>query len=215
MRNALLALALAGCMVPPAATATTTNVSASSRTILGPQGSGAVTLHPLDDTAREVAHLFETRGFVLLDQHVDAPNGERLLKLSKTNRDLVGDVFYAWIAPTPTGSTVSLLGKATVLDLEPCTDDGVALPCSPLESFPAYLDLHFTGLGEAEIAHGILSELELEGYAIAPLPADAPPPTGDPAALACKAARHQQLLDAVASPDPTEKRSILDHLPSC
>jgi hypothetical protein len=214
MRNALVVIVLfasVGCV--PRNTATNT-LTGSSRSILGPRRSGAITARPEDDTAREVTHLFAERGFTLVDQHVDAPDGERLLKFSRESR-YWSSVFYAWIAPMPSGSTASLLGKTSVAGLEPCTDDGVALPCTPVEDMPAYTAGYFTGENEAEIAHGVLAELELAGYAIAPLPADAPIPTGDPAALACKAERHRQLVEAVATPDPDAKRSILDHLPRC
>jgi hypothetical protein len=205
MRTALLILAIfAGC-VP-----TTTIVSGSSRSVLGPQNSGAVTAHPVTDTALEVTRLFEVRGFAMVDQHVDAPNGELLLKFSKTGHYGTGTVFYAWVAPMRTGSTVSLLGKPTDAGGEPCTDDGVALPCSPVDT-SRVMGAYVTGPAEADIAHGVLAELALENFAIGPMPADAPPPTGDPAVLACKAQRHAQLVEAVATPDPDAKRSILGH----
>ena len=209
MRNALFLVAVLASCVPA-----TTIVSGSSRTVLGPQNSGAVTAHSVTETALEVTRLFEVRGFAMLDQHVDAPNGEIRLKFSKTGRYGVGTVFYAWVAPRPTGSTLSLLGKPMDAWGEPCTDDGVALPCSPVDK-ATVIGAYVTGPYEADIAHGVLAELALERFTIGPMPADAPPPTGDPAVLACKAQRHAQLVEAVATPDPDAKRSILDHLPSC
>ena len=53
------------------------DISASSRTYLGPEQSGAVTSHSIDDTARKVTQLFEARGFAMIDQHRDGPDGAR------------------------------------------------------------------------------------------------------------------------------------------
>lgn len=67
------------------------DVSASSRTHLGPEQSGAVTTHSVDETAREVTRLFEIRRFEMVDQHVDAPNGERVLKFVKGSKTFVAE----------------------------------------------------------------------------------------------------------------------------
>jgi hypothetical protein len=179
-------------------------------------------MHSMDDTALEVTRLFEVRGFALADQHLE--NGERILKYTKTNRPIaadpstldrandVGSAFYAWVAPTATGSTVSLLGKPMLRGVEPCTDDAVRLPCTHLEVESNFAALYLTGHAEADIAHGILSQLALEGYAVAP---GAPTPPIDTRVIACQAQRHDQLVKAVADPDPKVKRAILDSLPTC
>jgi hypothetical protein len=209
-----------------------TIVATSSRTYLGPQQSGAVTSHPIEETALEVTRLFEVRGFALVDQHVDAPNGELLLKYTKTTRPIaaqndgvylgsrdIGSVFYVWVAPAASGSTVNLLGKPTLDGTEPCTNDGVVLACNKVELDADFASTFMSGRTEADVAHGVLSQLALEGYAVAALPVNAPALTSDPEAvqqvLACKAQKHDMLLKAVATKDPDEKRSILDRLPGC
>lgn len=225
MRNSLLVLAftLSGCMA---------DVSASSRTYLGPEQSGAVTSRSLDDTAHEVTRLFEVRGFAMVDQHVDEPDGERVLKFAKGNRAFaaekddsqpvnandVGSVFYAWVTPADSGSTVSILGKPTLAGAEPCTNDGVWLPCTPLSADKAFAARYLSGHAEADIAHGILSQLELEGYAIGPLPLNAPVPNARARAVhekACKA-HHQELLKQVAGEqDAAIRKQLVQDLPSC
>ncbi len=193
-------------------------VTGSSRTILGPQQSGAVSPRPIAETAMEVTRLFEVRGFALVDQHVDAPNGELLLKYSLVHAHDVGSVFYVWVTPTASGSMVSLLGKPTLDGTEPCTNDGVVLACSKVVMGADFVEAYMSGRTETDIAHGVLSQLALEGYAVAALPASAQP-TSDPEAtqqlLACKAQKHAMLEKAVATKDRDEKRSILDNLPGC
>jgi hypothetical protein len=218
----LVAAAVAGC-VPM------TQINASSRSYLGSEQSGAVTTHSVGDTAREVTRLFEVRGFAMVDQHVDAPDGELRLKFAKGNRALaaqkddgqpigaadVGSVFYAWVKPAPGGSTLSVLGKPTLAGVEPCTNDGVILMCEPFTAAPSFASTYLSGHAEAEIAHGVLSQLALEGYAVGPMPSGAPPPTSDPAVAACKAQRHQILLRAVAEQDPDARERLLDSVPHC
>jgi hypothetical protein len=218
----LIAASVAGCLPM-------TQINASSRSYLGPEQSGAVTTRSVGDTAREVTRLFEVRGFAMIDQHVDAPDGELRLKFTKGNRALaaekddrqvigvadVGSVFYAWVKPAPGGSTVSLLGKPTLAGVEPCTSDGVILMCEPLTAVPSFAGTYLSGRAEAEIAHGVLSQLALEGYAVGPMPASAPPPTRDAAVDACKAQRHQILLRAVAEQDPETRHRLLHSVPHC
>ena len=228
MRNSLLALAftLAGCMA---------DVSASSRTYLGPEQSGAVTIRSVDDTAREVTQLFEVRGFAMVDQHVDGPDGGRVLKFAKGNRAFaaekddsqpvngndVGSVFYAWVTPAQAGSAVSILGKPTLAGTEPCTNDGVWLPCTPLRVNEGFAARYLSGHTEADIAHGILSQLELEGYATGPLPPNAPVPNARARAAyeaevkACKAHRQELLRQVAAEQDPATRQRLVQNLPPC
>lgn len=225
MRNSLLVLAftLSGCMA---------DVSASSRTYLGPEHSGAVTSRSIDDTAREVTRLFEVRGFAMVDQHVDGPDGERVLKFAKGNRAFaaekddsqpvnandVGSVFYAWVTPAHAGSTVRILGKPTLAGAEPCTNDGVWLPCTPLSADKDLAARYLSGHAEADIAHGILSQLELEGYAIGPLPLDAPVPNARAQAVhekECKAHRQELLRQVAGEQDPAMRKRLVQDLPSC
>lgn len=225
MRNSLLVLAftLSGCMA---------DVSASSRTYLGPEQSGAVTSRSIDDTTREVTRLFEVRGFAMVDQHLDGPDGERVLKFAKGNRAFaaekndsapvnandVGSVFYAWVTPAHAGSTVNILGKPTLAGAEPCTNDGVWLPCTPLSVSTDFATRYLSGHAEADIAHGILSQLELEGYAIGPLPPNAPVPNARGRAAhekACKAQRQELLRKVAREQDAAERKWLLQNLPSC
>jgi hypothetical protein len=225
MRNSLLVLVftLSGCMA---------DVSASSRTHLGPEQSGAVTSRSLDDTAREITRLFEVRGFAMADQHVDGPDGERVLKFAKGNRAFaaekadsqpvnandVGSVFYAWVTPAQAGSTVSILGKPTLAGAEPCTNDGVWLPCTPLSIDKDFAARYLSGRAEADIAHGILSQLEFEGYAIGPLPPDAPVPNARAQAVhekACKAQRQELLRQVAGEQDSAMRKQLVQDLPSC
>jgi hypothetical protein len=229
MRNCLFVLifTLAGCMA---------DISASSRTYLGPEQSGAVTSRSIDDTAREVTRLFEVRDFAMVDQHLDGPDGERALKFAKTNRAFaankddsdqvngndIGSVFYAWVTPVHDGSTVSILGKPTLAGTEPCTNDGVWLPCTPLRADKALAARYLSGHTEADIAHGILSQLELEGYTTGPLPPNAPVPNARARVVyeathveECKAHRQELLRQVNAEDDPAKKKRLVQDLPSC
>jgi hypothetical protein len=225
MRNSLLVLAftLSGCMA---------DVSASSRTYLGPEQSGAVTSRSIDYTAREVTRLFEVRGFAMVDQYLDGPDGERVLKFAKGNRAFaaekddsalvnandVGSVFYARVTPAHAGSTVSILGKPTLAGAEPCTNDGVWLPCTSLSTGRDFAARYLSGHAEADIAHGILSQLELEGYAIGPLLPNAPVPNARAQAAhekACKAQRQELLRQVAGEQDPAMRKQLVQDLPSC
>jgi hypothetical protein len=225
MHNSLFVLAftVSGCMA---------DVSASSRTYLGPEQSGAVTSRSIDDTVREVTRLFEVRGFAMVDQHLDGPDGERVLKFAKGNRAFaaekndsapvnasdVGSVFYAWVTPAHAGSTVSILGKPTLAGAEPCTNDGVWLPCTSLSTSEHFVARYLSGHAEADIAHGILSQLELEGYAIGPLPPDAPVPNARARAVhevACKAHRQELLRQVAGEQDAAMRKQLVEDLPSC
>ena len=135
------------------------------------------------DRAR-AARLFEVRGFQLLDQRAVASSGGLLIKYSKTNRALpaqnnddqnarardVGSVFYAWVTPEgAAGSRVDLLGKPTLAGAEPCTQDGLKLPCTRVTVSEQFVAMFMSGREEAQIVHGILSELQLEGFLVAPV----------------------------------------------
>jgi hypothetical protein len=223
MRNTSSILALVA-ILPGCATTVTT----SSRSYLGPAQSGAVTARSADDTALEVTRLFATRGFSMIDQHTSGPASVRVLKFAKGNRALaaikddgqpygsrdVGSVFYAWITPSGGGSTVALLGKPTLEGIEPCTDDGVALPCTTLEVASDFAATYLSGRVEAEITHGVLSELALEGYAIGPLPVP-PSPSPSPSSAECKAARQRILRRVNAEPDPEKRGELLHSLRPC
>ncbi|HET9625860.1 MAG TPA: hypothetical protein VFP84_31080 [Kofleriaceae bacterium] len=209
------------------------DITASTRTYLGPTGSGAVVGRPLRDTVGEVTRLFQARGYALLEQRIDAPNGERRLKFAtpmKTVDDTsivqakyVGSVFYAWVTPDAagTGTTVSLLGKPTLAGAEPCTHDGVALVCSQVTAPRAFADRYLRAHTELEVVHAVLDDLTREGFAVHALPADAPAPTPDSATelrlarlAECRAARDYAVPNTLTvAPDGSSM--VVAELPRC
>ena len=224
MRNfqlALLgALALAGCMA---------DANMSSRSYLGPADSGATSSRDADSASKEVTRLFEVRGYQMVDQHIDAPNGERLLKFGKTSRALaaqkddgqpvgagdVGSVFYAWVTPTSaTTSTIALLGKPTLAGVEPCTNDGVALPCQNVSTASGFVSTYLSGHDEADVAHGVLSELALEGFTTGPLPV-APVVAQDDEHAACLAQAKTIYARADQMNDVDQRAAVLKTVPKC
>ncbi|HTR55670.1 MAG TPA: hypothetical protein VMJ10_33565 [Kofleriaceae bacterium] len=221
MRNfqlALLgALALAGCMA---------DANMSSRSYLGPADSGAVSSRDEYTAAKEVTRLLEVRGYQMVDQHVDAPNGELQLKFTKSMRGLVasrdplvandvGSVFYAWVTPTsPASSTIALLGKPTLAGVEPCTNDGVALPCQNVSTATSFVDSYLSGHDEAEVAHGVLSELALEGFTTGPLPV-APQVAQADKHAACVAQAKDIYTRADQLNDLDARDALLKTVPNC
>ncbi len=151
----------------------------SSRSYLSSDQSSSETNRDATATAREVTRLFEVRQFQLLDQKTSTLTGAMVIKFTKSNRALaaqkdgnepvnahdVGSVFYAWVTPNgAAGSRVELLGKPTLAGSEPCTNDGANLPCTHVTSSSVFISTFMSGREEAQITHGVLSELQLEGY---------------------------------------------------
>ena len=181
----VLALGLSGCVAE-------TSTFPSSRSLLARTLSGAATAHGVDETGRELVRLFGIRDYAVADAYRDPATGERLLKLAKIDRASaadraaawppelasIGSVFYVWIAPAPEGSTIHLLGKPTLAGEEPCTKDGLDLPCAPLRLRADLVEAHLNGRAEAAVAQGVLSELAVEGYT-APARATSLPPTAE------------------------------------
>ena len=197
-----LALALAGCVAE-------TSTFPSSRSLLARTLSGAATAHGVDETGRELVRLFEIRDYAVADAYRDPATGERLLKLAKIDRASaadraaawppelasIGSVFYVWIAPAPDGSTIHLLGKPTLTGEEPCTQDGLDLPCAPLRLRADLVAAHLNGRAEAAVAQGVLSELALEGYT-APARSTSLPPTAGRGVAASDGSDVEAALDA-------------------
>jgi hypothetical protein len=234
MTSSRAALAIAGVATALSAAGCYSDITASSRTYLGPTGSGAVVGHPLADTATEVTRLFATRGYSVIDQLDDTASGERRLKLATPERVLdknetsivdaryVGSVFYVWIAPDAagTGATVRLLGKPTLAGVEPCTQDGVALVCSDVSVPRAFAERYLRAHAEVDVTRAVLAELTREGYAVHALPADAAPPTPDShkaihgAQIAeCRAARARAA--SVLAFDPAGGTAVLQSPTRC
>jgi len=173
-KSLALALFVTGCM---------SAVTTSSRTYLTAEQSAAISAHAPIEAAREVTRLFEVRGFALADQHVIDNGAGFALKLTKSNRGLaadkgddsqlssndVGSAFYVTIEPSATGSMIGMVGKPTLNGAEPCSKEVPELPCGGVEVNGQFASSFMSGKTEADIVHGVLAELELEGFATAPV----------------------------------------------
>ncbi|HEY1558317.1 MAG TPA: hypothetical protein VGF94_26000 [Kofleriaceae bacterium] len=213
-------VAVGGCMA---------DANMSSRSYLGTADSGAVSSRDMYTAAKEVTRLLEVRGYQMIDQHVDAPNGELLLKFAKSNRSLaaqkddgqqvgsndVGSVFYAWVTPvSPASSTIALLGKPTLAGVEPCTGDGVNLPCETVSTNSDFVSTFLSAHDEADVAHGVLSELALEGFTTGPLPI-APAITKQEKHASCVVQVKQIYAQADQANDADVRDALLATVPNC
>ena len=221
----VLAMSVTGCLG-------LTQATYSSGTFLSPAASGAQLAHPTVDSAREVTRLLEIRDYALIDTRPNSPNGQLLLKFSKSSRALaaqrnddqamhasdVGSVIYVWVTPAgPSSSTVSLYGKPTLAGQEPCTPDSPGLPCQQVEVDPDFVAVHMSGQVEADAIHGVLSELALEGYIGGALPASATAPAliVTPPDAACIAKRKEILTEASKLATGDERAKVIETAPSC
>jgi hypothetical protein len=216
------ALALTGCM---------TEVTASSRSYLLASQSGAVSAHTPLDAAREVTRLFGVRGFALADQHALTTGGFEL-KLTKSDRAIaatkdedanvgsrdIGSVFYVWVAPDATGSAIMMVGKPTLNGAEPCTKETPQLACQQVTADPTFASTFMSGKAEADVVHGVLSELALEGFATGSLPANAELEPAAPVASSdnpCVQQRDAAFAQAQAISDPAQRAKVLESAPVC
>ncbi len=220
------AFALSGCLVG-------VPVHTSSLTYLSVGQSGATTAHAPVDTAREVTRLFGIRGVALAEQHPITGTGGYAIRLTKSNRGIpatkddslpitardVGSVFYAWVVPSGSGSTVTMVGKPTLDGAEPCSPGALGLACSAsFDVDPTFASAFLSGKAEADVVQGVLSELELEGFANAGLPAATPivPGTPPPMPVAvCEQQRHDAFARAQATQDLDDRATILKSAPDC
>ena len=125
---------------------------------------------------------------------------------------------YAWITPTgASSSSVQLLAKPTLGGMEPCTTDTPSgLKCQEVDVYETFLSTHMSAQNEAEVVHGVLSELALEGY-VAGSPtsvtlATPPPPHADPA---CLAQRSGILKEASKLSDADARARLIETAPTC
>jgi hypothetical protein len=212
----LIALALTtGCV---------SEVTSSSASYLAPEQSGALSAKPILETAREVTRLMEVRGYAMLDQHQDG--SELVIKYSKDNRALaatkdddqllnnrdVGSVFYVWVTPAASGSAVKMIGKPTLNGAEPCSDDGIQ-PCQHISVADQFRTTFMSGRLEADVVHGVLSQLQLEGIATGPLPA--PPKAAVTVDNSCEGKRRAVFTQANSISDPAARAKFLESAPSC
>jgi hypothetical protein len=216
MKQVLLAcaLALGGC-VP-----TTFDVKSSSLDYVPPTQSGATSTHSPVDAAREVTRLFELRGFALADEHVVEVNGVAMKFASHSQHRSIGSVFYAWVQPAQDGgSMITMFGRPTLDGAEPCTTEQPALSCSGVSvANPDWAASALSGRAEADVVHGVVSELGLEGFATGPLPAIASVvPDGmaatDPSV--CEAQRQLVFAQAATVADSDQRGRILQSAPVC
>ena len=199
-------------------------VTSSSASYLSPEQSGAITAKPMLETAREVTRLMEVRGYALLDQHRDG--AELVLKYSKENRALaatkdddqvlsnrdVGSMFYVWVTPAASGAAVRMIGKPTLNGVEPCSVDGIR-PCGHITVDNQFRMTFMSGRLEADVVHGVLSQLQLEGVAVGPLPS-LPKPAATPDE-SCEDKRRAVFAQASNITDPTARAKLLENAPNC
>ena len=80
----------------------------------------------------------------------------------------LGSVFYVRVEPRgETMTSISAVGRPTRDGVEACTADEIDAPCAKLETGGA-VHHQVAGYAEAEIIHGVFSELRLSGAVVAP-----------------------------------------------
>jgi hypothetical protein len=164
MKVLLLALLATGCIMPP------------TPIVMPPVHSRALVKASPDDTARALVALFTHRGYPLADQRA-LPDGAIMLRL-QGSRETIVEGGKHWVASSVVGSVFTAViersgANLTALDLyaKPTLDGHEG--CDPrADCQPFYVDArHYrdmTGAEEAQVVHGVIAELALEGLAIPP-----------------------------------------------
>jgi hypothetical protein len=209
-----------------------TNVSTSSSKYLVAAQSTATVATPVDATALEVVRLFATRDASMVDRQPGGTPGSVVIKLTKKRGHLgqhtIDSVYYARVDPTATGSKLSILGKAAIDGNEPCTTEvDFQVPCTNV-SIESTLSDSVTGYEEAQVIHGVLSELSLATTQIVPdqaatTAANARAVQEGQAAehaaaerrAACEAQRHDISTRAEAMTDLDARGKLLQTMPNC
>lgn len=208
----LLAIVLTSCFATPY----------NSRAVLAPDQSGAVLRSPPIDAAREITRLMTSRGYSLLDQHIEGPalvlrlggNREALTTGRPTSTTQFGSVFYARIAPAPEGSRVGMVGSPLLDDIEICTQPPSGQPCRAL-TVNEREGSHIDGVAEANVIHGVLSELGLEQLVVAPYADPALAPAPAPHVATCEDRRRNYVTAAAKVRDPDLRKKLFANAPSC
>ena len=97
----------------------------------------------------------------------------RRLRRELTHRPTIehydlGSVFYVRVeARGETMTSISAVGRPTRDGVEACTPDAIDAPCAQLEAGPS-VHHQVAGFAEAEVIHGVFSELRLGGTVVAP-----------------------------------------------
>jgi hypothetical protein len=114
-----------------------------------------------------------------------------------------------------------MIGKPTLAGVQPCTKDDVDLPCQTVSADRTFVSTYMSGKDEADVVHGVLAELSLEGYVTGPVPAGTPTPvyTIAPTVLKkahdqCVAQRQQGIAKAQAVPNRDKRAEMLAELAS-
>jgi len=149
--------------------------TASSRAVLPPDQSHlAVGEVPLD-AAREVTRLFAARGYAMVDQQA-LPDASFALVFKGARGEVttgghksgvtsyaIGSVFHVHVAPIDaTHADIQIIGNPMIDGSEKCSADGSSCASVPLDVGQG---TELAGRTEAEVVHGVFSELTLEGRA--------------------------------------------------
>ncbi|HEV7558316.1 MAG TPA: hypothetical protein VGO00_22760 [Kofleriaceae bacterium] len=188
----LIAIASSACM--PAAP----DHDITSRAFLGRSQSETYVRLAVPEAARVIDELFSKRGFALVDQKATATGVQLAFKGHRADIALrhhstdVGSAFYASLDATDRGVHVQLLGKPTV-DGDEASELGGS----------TYFQT--TGANEAEVVHGVLAELQLQGL-VAP---------GVNPHQACLDERAEVVSRANRIGDAAERARVLETAPRC
>ena len=129
----------------------------------------------------------------------------------------IGSVFYVRVEPRgETMTSISAVGRPTRSGVEACTNDVIAAPCAPLETGPSVHNA-VAGYAEAEVIHGVFSEMRVEGSVIAPAIAMQPSATSRTTMTMQRCLQRrvevQTAADRVSS--SRAKQGILRTMPDC
>ena len=122
----------------------------------------------------------------------------------------LGSVYYVRVEPRgPTMTSIAAVGRPTRSGIEACTGNNeIAGPCLPLETGPDVAP-EVAGVVEAELIHGVFSELRLEGGVVSADPAIAM------AARRCWERRKEVIAAAARVSNPRAKAGIMRTAPNC
>jgi hypothetical protein len=198
---------LAGCVPAP--------VETSSLNYLSSQQSHAIVSGDVHAAAQDVMHALGERGFNVVDQHAESDGGLTLRfrglrqEVTAGNRYgvytvAVGSEFVATLHPEPGGTTdVELSGHPLL--------DGTQ-PKVPPNSGAGLV----SGANEAEVVHGVFSELAATGKAVATRGTAVQSPEQAKAEYNdCMAARHDAFARAQAISDLDVRTKLLQSAPEC
>jgi hypothetical protein len=205
----VLALVLPGCWSWTAAR--------SSHAVLGPDLSSAELAASPPDASEKLLQLFSSRGYALIEQRPSQGGLELQFKgLREYHRKTqFGSVFAVLISPAAEGrSNVSIQGVPTLDGILACTPD----PIEPCKSTRIFLNdfSSVDGRAEAEVVHGVFSELALEHLVVGP-GVDSPRFAQlRPSAIErCREERRQALIEAMHVEDSLERFKQLHQAPTC